>query len=195
MNINTVYEWFGKYWTVMTFVSSLLSRFLHVSFSSSFPLYLFMPFSPLLTPWSCSRSSLIFLQSCFSPSFWSPLSLLSSFFFTLFLKESFPPTSLLRSHPSSLCSHPSPLLCSSLRWMCSLFQGGEPPHRGISLLVATTTSRAKLFIAADQRDSHSIQSVWMHDLLYFFLHIIKMKIINNNNNNNNYGISADQQNQ
>lgn len=50
---------------------------------------------------------------------------------------------------SNLVLFPAPL---------SVLQGALPSRPGISLLVARTTSRAKLFIASEQHESHTIQA-------------------------------------
>lgn len=75
---------------------------------------------------------------------------------------SFPSPGTSSSFPTSVCwpslSSPSCLRLSRQQILVSPW-GAEHPHPGISLLVATTTSRAKLFIASDQHDSHTIQSV------------------------------------
>lgn len=64
---------------------------------------------------------------------------------------------------SFLCHH------LSLHRMSFSLQGAQRSHPGISLLVATTTSWAKLFIAADQDDSHTIQTVCGRVFFYFFV--------------------------
>ena len=105
-----------------------------------------------------------------------PPSVLSFSSFLLLSTSSFPLSLSLSvvhcSFPISISCPIQPLSSTpSLHSACSFsLQGVERSHPGIGLLVATTTSWAKLFIAADQHDSHTIQAVCgrVFFLLFFF---------------------------
>lgn len=91
---------------------------------------------------------LIYIHTNTFPFYFIPFPLVSSLIFLYF-------SPLMRTFILS-CRRISPIAFtdfhfgySSLRWVCFSLQGAEHSHPGISLLVTTTTSWAKLFIATD----------------------------------------------